>query len=136
MRWLVILALVACAPDVPTPTERSAAADGIAAAALERQLLAVPGVANAHAAIHTAFRDPLTSATSPTAASILITTAPGADRVAIEATAHELAPTAAVAIIPGPAPTSSNHEPLAIVGLLVILGAAGYVAWRTRPRAT
>lgn len=135
LRWLVLLALAACAPDVPSPAERAAATDRIAATALERQLLAVPGVTSAHAALHTAFRDPLTNATSPAAASILITVAPGADRATIETTAHRLAPAATLALIAGPAPASSSSgKLLPIAALLSILGAAGYVAWHTRPR--
>ncbi|MEO8549072.1 MAG: hypothetical protein ABI678_03845 [Kofleriaceae bacterium] len=136
MRWLVILALAACAPAVPTPAERAAASDRSVAVALERQLIAIPGVTTAHAAIHSAFRDPLTGAATPAAASVLLTTAPGADRATIEATTHRLAPAATLALVPGPAPASpSSSKPLAIAALLLILGAAGFVAWRTRPTA-
>lgn len=135
MRWLVIVALVACAPEIPTPAERATAVDRAAGSALEHQLLTVPGVTGAHAALHTAFREPLTGLVSPASASVLITIAPGADRTTIDRTAHQLAPTASVAIITGPAPAPPpSKKPLAIVALLAILGAAGYVAWRTRPR--
>jgi hypothetical protein len=135
VRWLLILALVACAPDVPSPRERAAASDLAADTALEHQLLAIPGIASAHAAIHSEFHDPLTGATSPAAASILIVVSPTADRATIEAAAHRLAPTATLAIVPGPAPSSTNHKPLAIAALVLVLGAAGFVAWRTRPTA-
>ena len=69
------------------------------------------------------------------AASVLVVIAPAADRSAIEAAAHQLAPTATLAIVTGPAPTPSSHKALAIAGLVVVLGAAGFVAWRTRPTA-
>jgi hypothetical protein len=135
VRWLVLFALVACAPDVPSPRERAAASDLGADTALEHQLVAIPGVAAAHAAIHSAFRDPLTGAGSPAAASLLLVISPTADRTSIEAAAHQLAPTATLAIVPGPAPSSSSHKPLLIAALVVVLGAAGFVAWRTRPTA-
>ena len=135
MRWLVLLALVACAPDVPSPRERAASSDLAAATALEHQLVAIPGVTAAHAAIHSAFRDPLTGADSPAAASLLVIVNPSAARAPIEAAAHQLAPTATLAIVPGPTPASTNHQLLAIAGLVVVLGAAGVVAWRTRPTA-
>jgi hypothetical protein len=135
VRWLVLLALVGCAPDVPSPRERAAASDLAADAALEHQLVAIPGIAAAHAAIHSEFRDPLTGAMSPATASVLIVVAPSADHASIEAAAHRLAPTATLAIVPGPAPSSTSHKPLAIAALVLVLGAAGFVAWRTRPTA-
>ena len=135
MRWLVLFALVACAPDIPSPRERAATSDLGADVALERQLTAIPGVTAAHAALHTAFRDPLTAATSPAAASVLLVIAPDADRAAITVATHQLAPTATLAIVSGPAPPSSSHKPVAIAALLVVLAAAGVVAWRTRPTA-
>jgi hypothetical protein len=135
VRWLLIVSLFACAPDVPSPRERAATSDLAADAALEHQLVAIPGVAVAHAAIHSEFRDPLTGATSRAAASILIIVSPTADRASIESTAHRLAPTATLAIVPGPAPSSASHKPLAIAALVLVLGAAGFVAWRTRPTA-
>lgn len=128
--------LLACAPDVPSPRERAAASDLAADTALERQLAAIPGVTAAHAALHTAFRDPLTASSSPAAASVLLVIAPSGDRASIEAAAHQLAPTATLAIVPGPAPArSSSTKPLALAGLIVVLAAAGVVAWRTRPTA-
>jgi hypothetical protein len=125
----------ACAPEIPSPRERSAASDLAADVALEHQLVAIPGVASAHAALHSEFHDPLTGATSPAAASLLIVIAPTADRASLEAAAHRLAPTATLAIVPGPTPASSSHKPLAIAALVLVLGAAGFVAWRTRPTA-
>ena len=125
----------ACAPEIPSPRERAASSDLAADAALEHQLVAIPGVAAAHAAIHSAFHDPLTGAESAAAASLLVVIAPTADRSAIEAAAHQLAPTATLAIVIGPAPAASSHKALAIAGLVVVLGAAGFVAWRTRPTA-
>ncbi|HET9990834.1 MAG TPA: hypothetical protein VFQ65_20025 [Kofleriaceae bacterium] len=134
MRWIVLFVVVACAPEVLSPRERAATSDLAADAALEHQLVAIPGVASAHAAIHTAFRDPLSGTTSPPAASLLLVIAPTADRATIEAAAHQLAPTATLAIVTGPAPArSSNTKPLAIAALVVVLAAAGVVAWRTRP---
>jgi hypothetical protein len=137
VRWVLASAVLACAcaPEIPSPRERAATSDLASDAALEHQLVAVPGVAAAHAALHSAFRDPLTGATSAAAASLLLVISPSANRAAIEAAAHRLAPTATLAIVPGPAPPSSNHTPLAIAGLVVVLGAAGFVAWRTRPTA-
>jgi len=135
VRWVPLLLLLACAPEIPSPRERAASSDLVADAALEHQLVAIPGVASAHAALHSAFRDPLTGAESPAGASLLVVISPGADRAAIETAAHQLAPTATLAIVPGPAPASSNHKLVAIAGLVVVLGAAGIVAWRTRPTA-
>ncbi|MEO6771441.1 MAG: hypothetical protein ABI467_00265 [Kofleriaceae bacterium] len=135
MRWLPILALLACAPEIPSPRERAATSDRAADAALEHQLVAIPGVAAAHAAIHSAFRDPLSGATSPAAASVLIVIGPHTDRGSVEAAAHQLAPSATLAIVIGPAPQTSSNRPLAIAALIVVLGAAGVVAWRTRPAA-
>jgi hypothetical protein len=137
VRWILASALFACAcaPEIPSPRERAATSDLAVDAALEHQLVAIPGVAAAHAAIHSEFHDPLTGATTPAAASLLIVISPTADRTSIEAAAHRLAPTATLAIVPGPAPSSSSHKPLAIAALVLVLGAAGFVAWRTRPTA-
>lgn len=126
--------LAGCAPDVPSARERADASDRLQASELDRQLHAIPGVTGAYAAIHRAFTDPLTGATTPAAASALITIAPGADRTAIEAAAHQLAPAASLAIIPSPAPASpSRRAPLLIGALVAILATAGYIAWKTRP---
>jgi hypothetical protein len=138
VRCLLALAILvcACAPEIPSPRERAAVSDLAADTALEHQLLAIPGVTGAHAAIHSAFRDPLTAATSQAAASMLIVIAPTADRGSVATAAHQLAPTATLAIVPGPVPApSSRGKPLLIAALVVVLGAAGFVAWRTRPTA-
>jgi hypothetical protein len=135
-RWICLLVLASCAPNVPSSYERADASDRTEAAALDRQLLAVPGVTGAYAAIHRAFTDPLTGGHSDPAASVLITISIDADRATIERTAHQLAPTASLAIITAPAPTTpSKRTPLLIVALIAIVGAAGYVAWRSRPSA-
>jgi hypothetical protein len=135
-RWICLLVLASCAPSVPSAYERADASDRAEAAALDRQLLAVPGVTGAYAAIHRAFTDPLTGVHSDPAASVLITIALDADRGTIERTAHQLAPTASLAIIAAPSPTTpSKRTPMLIVALIAILGAAGYVAWRARPSA-
>jgi hypothetical protein len=119
---------------VPSSYERADASDRAEAAALDRQLLAVPGVTGAYAAIHRAFTDPLTGAHSDPAASVLITIAIDADRATVERTAHQLAPTASLAIITAPSPsTPSKRTPVLILALIAILGAAGVVAWRSRP---
>jgi len=137
VRWIFLVALFSCAPEVPSSRERADASDRVEATALDRQLRAVPGVTGAYAAIHHAFADPLTGAKSPAAATILITIAPGADRTAIEAATHQLAPTASVAIVTSPAPAApSRRVPLVIAVLVAILAAAGYVAWKTRPTTT
>jgi hypothetical protein len=137
LRCLAWIALVGCAPEVPSSRERADASDRVEAAALDHQLRAVPGVTGAYAAIHHAFVDPLTGAKSPAAATVLITIAPDADRTAIETATHQLAPTASVAIVTSPAPaTPSRRVPLVIAALVAILAAAGYVAWKTRPTTT
>jgi hypothetical protein len=133
-RWICLLVLASCAPSVPSSYERADASDRAEAAALDGQLLAVPGVTGAYAAIHRAFTDPLTGAHSDPAASVLITIALDADRATVERTAHQLAPTARLAIITAPSPTApSKRTPVLILALIAILGAAGYVAWRSRP---
>ncbi len=140
MRTLPLIAVcavwavwAACAPDVPSVADRANASDLADQRALERQLLALPNVTGAHALLHRAVTDPLTNATSPASASVVITVARG-DHVVIEAAAHRLAPTATVVLADAPAP--KREKPFAaIAALVVILGAAGYVAWRTRPTA-
>lgn len=128
--------LVGCAPSVPSAYERAETGDRAEAAALDRQLRAVPGVTGAYAAIHRAFTDPLTGAHSNPATSVLITIAIDADRAAVEHAARQLASTASLAIIAAPAPTTpSKRTPILIAALIAILGAAGYVAWRSRPTA-
>ena len=135
-RWICILALSGCAPGVPSSHERADAADRAEAATLDHQLLAMPGVTGAYAAIHRAFTDPLTGLHSDPAASVLITISADADRAGIERAAHQLAPNAALAMITAPSPRApSKTTPVLILALLAILGAAGYVAWRSRPTA-
>jgi len=65
---------------------------------------------------------------------ITVALAAHAQEPTIEAAAHRLAPTATIVLAEAPAPP--RRPPVAaIAALVVILGAAGYVAWRTRPTA-
>jgi type III secretory pathway lipoprotein EscJ len=132
LRWFVVLAIYSCAPDVPSARERADLSDRGEAAQLDRQLRAVPGVTGAYAAIHTAFTDPLTNAHTGSAASVLIAIAPDADRAAIEAAAHQLAPNASLAIVTSPAQRRSYLAWIA--ALVAVLAAAGALAFRYRPR--
>ncbi len=138
MRWICILLLVvcaACAPSVPSQRERADTADRSEAALLDRQLLQIPDVIGAYAAIHRAFTDPLTGVHSAPAASVLITIAGGADRAEIEHAVQALAPTASVAIVTAPSPSAPRHGPELLIALVAILGIALTIAWRSRPRA-
>ena len=128
----MLLAIYSCAPDVPSARERADLSDRGEAAQLDRQLRAVPGITAAYAAIHTAFTDPLTSAHSGSAESVLIAISPDADRDAIEVAAHQLAPNASLAIVTSPAQRRS-YLPW-IAALVVVLAGAGALAYRYRPR--
>ncbi len=138
MRTFLLLAVLGgCAPDVPSLAERAHASDLVDQAALERQLVALPGVSSARALLHRAVTDPLAGMTSPSSASVVVTVEHGAPTATIEAAVHRLAPTATIVIAAAPAaPATPTHRPpvLAIAALVAILGIAGYVAWNTRPR--
>ena len=135
MRTFLLLAILGgCAPDVPSLAERAHASDLVDQAALERQLVALPGVSSARALLHRAVTDPLAGMTSPSSASVVVTVEHGAPTATIEAAAHRLAPTATIVIAEAPAAPTHRPPVLAIAALVTILGIAGYVAWNTRPR--
>ena len=74
--------MVACAPVVDGPAERARAADVVDGDRLGAALGALPGALSAHATLHHAFRDPLTGASSPPSAAVLVVVDDRADRAA------------------------------------------------------
>jgi hypothetical protein len=134
--FLLIAVLGACAPDVPSVADRAHASDLLEQTALEQQLVALPGVTGAHALLHRAVTDPLTGAASAATARVLVIVDRATGHAVIEAAAHRLAPTATIVLVDAPAAPAGpgDGKPvLAIAALVVILGVAGYVAWKTRP---
>ncbi|MFT3699382.1 MAG: hypothetical protein QM831_39910 [Kofleriaceae bacterium] len=137
MRLIAILiGVMACAPDVPSARERADIADRGEAIQLEQQLRRIPGIVDAHVALHHAFRDPLTGVAHGSGEAILIAADAHADQAAISTTVGKLAPTANLAVITAPeVPKPSPTKWLAIGALVLVLLGAIAVAFRVSPGA-
>jgi type III secretory pathway lipoprotein EscJ len=104
---LVIVALVACAPQLDGPLERQRAIDRGDADRLAAQLAQLPGAVRADVTLHRPAIDPLTEAASPGSAAVLIVVDDRADRGAITRSA--------IALVRGTAPEIA--EPSVVVEL-------------------
>jgi type III secretory pathway lipoprotein EscJ len=86
VRFLIVMAIAACAPAIDGPVERQRAADRDDGDRLSTQLATLPGVVSAKATLHHPAHDPLVAAApvDPAAASVAIVVDDKADRTAIE----------------------------------------------------
>jgi type III secretory pathway lipoprotein EscJ len=94
------LFLIACAPIVDGPAESARAVDLADSDRLSAQLASLPGALSAHATLHHAFREPLTAASSPASAAVLVVIDGGADLATTRAAATALVRATAPDIVP------------------------------------
>jgi type III secretory pathway lipoprotein EscJ len=81
----------ACAPVVDAPAQAARDVDLADGNRLAAELAALPGAWSAHATLHRAFRDPVTNASSPASASVLVVIDDSVDRAATQRAAEALA---------------------------------------------
>ncbi len=158
MRTVILaMALAACAPTVDGPVEHQRALDRDDAAALSRQLAALPGAVRAEVTLHRSVRDPLATDPSPPAgAAAIVIVDDQADRTAVRDAAFRLVHAAApeipepsiavelgatrpelASVGPFTVTASSKHALVAAlsIALAVIAALAGFIAFRERPRS-
>lgn len=153
---LVIVALVACAPQIDGPVERQRALDRGDADQLALQLAQLPGAVRASVTLHRPVVDPLAvppAAASPASAAVLIVVDDAADRVAItrsasalvRGTAPEIDEPSIVVELGAKRPTLASVGPFSVeerdrprlivtlvLALVLVAVLAGIVAWRER----
>jgi type III secretory pathway lipoprotein EscJ len=154
LRALLVL-IAACAPEIAGPLEQQRALDRDDATHLAGQLAALPGAVRADVTLHRPASDPLTRATTPASAAIVVVVDDRADRTAVTEAARRLAHATAPeipdpvievelgAVRPqiarvGPFSVDVRDKP-ALVAVLasafaLIAGLAGWIAWRERYR--
>jgi type III secretory pathway lipoprotein EscJ len=150
---LVIIALVACAPQIDGPVERQRAIDRHDADRLALQLATLPGAVRADVTLRRPVVDPLTEAATPGSAAVVVVVDDRADRNSItrsalalvRGTAPEINEPSIVielgAVRPrlasvGPFTVEASDKPrlvaLLAFALALIVLLAGYIAVRTR----
>jgi hypothetical protein len=155
VKTLLLVVLVACAPSVDGPVERQRAADRADAERLTAQIAALPGVVRAEVMLHRAARDPLSTAPAvASTASFVVIVDDKADREATKASARMLSRAVVADVEPaivvelgairpelakvGPFTVEQHSRgPLRValgIAFAVILGLAGWIAWRERAR--
>jgi type III secretory pathway lipoprotein EscJ len=151
----LLLLLAACAPEISGPIDHQRALDREDSARLAAQLAELPGAVRADVALHRPFTDPLTRATTPASAAIVVVVDDGADRAAIAETTRKLARAAAPEIADpqlavalgatrptlarvGPFTVDAHSAPAlkaALAAALALIAAlAGWIAFRERHR--
>lgn len=159
MRWILVLGLVAasaaCAPQIEGPVERQRTADRADADHLARQLAALPGAVRAEVTLHRPVADPLTDATTPPSAAIVVIVDDKADRrtitrsaiALVRGTAPEIPEPEIVVELGATRPVLASVGPFTVearskqqlVGVLaaafaLVAALAGWIAWRERWR--
>lgn len=155
MRWLLLLALIGCAPQIEGPIEHQRTADRADADLLSSQLAALPGAVRAEVTLHRPATDPLTDAATPPSAAILVVVDDKADRrtitrstiALVRGTAPEIPEPEIVVEIGATRPVLASVGPFTVeaaskqrlVGALaaalsLIAALAGWIAWRERWR--
>lgn len=145
----------ACAPTIDGPLEHQRAVDRADAAHLASQLAQLPGAVRAEVTLHRPVVDPLTEATTPASAAILVVVDDKADRRAItrsaialaRGTAPEIAEPEIVVELGATRPTLASVGPFSVearskptlVGVLaavlgLVAALAAWIAWRERWR--
>ena len=154
LAWIVI-ACVACAPQIDGPVERQRAIDRDDSVRLAAQLAQLPGAVRADVTLHRPVVDPLSEASVPPSAAVLVVVDDKADRAAVARSAaalvHGTAPEigepsvvvelgavrADIAHV-GPFSVETRSKPHIVATLAIALGLiallSGYIAWFTRRR--
>jgi type III secretory pathway lipoprotein EscJ len=152
---LISVAIAACAPPVDGPIDHQRTVDTADAERVAAQLSKLPGAVHAEVTLHRPVVDPLTEASTPPSAAVLIVVDDKADRRAVTRSAvallHGTAPeipdpdivVELGAVRPqmasiGPLTVEARSKPKLVALLAVAFGAlavlAGWVAWRERAR--
>jgi hypothetical protein len=152
---LIVIACVACAPQIDGPVERQRAIDREDADRLAAQLAQLPGAVRAEVTLRRPVVDPLTETATPASAAILVVVDDRADPRAItrsaialsRGTAPEVPEPAIVIEIGAVRPELANVGPFAVdvrdrprlvaalaIALAAISLLAAYIAWRERWR--
>ena len=147
--------VVACAPQIDGPVEHQRALDRDDSVRLAAQLAELPGAVRADVTLRRPVVDPLTEASTPASAAVLIVVDDQADRRAIQrsaialvrGTAPEISEPAIVvelgAVRPqlasvGPFTVEARSKPRIVaafaIALALVVALAGFVAWRERWR--
>ena len=155
MRCLIVLALVACAPQIDGTDERQRAIDRSDSTKLAAQLAQLPGAVRAEVTLHRAVVDPLTETATPASAAVLVVVDDKADRTAItrstialvRGTAPDIAEPAIVVELGAVRADIAHVGPFAVdvrskqrlvatlsIALVLIALLSGYIAWRARVR--
>jgi type III secretory pathway lipoprotein EscJ len=149
------LALAACAPTIDGPVEHQRTVDRADADHLAVQLAQLPGAVRAEVTLHRPVVDPLTEATTPPSAAILVVVDDKADRRAItrsaialaRGTAPEIPEPEIVVELGATRPTLASVGPFTVearsksrltallaAAFALIAALAGWIAWRERWR--
>lgn len=156
MRGLLIsVVIAACAPSIDGPIDHQRTVDSADAERLAAQLSKLPGAVHAEVTLHRPVVDPLTEASTPPSAAVLIVVDDKADRRAVtrsavalvRGTAPEIPEPEIVVELGAVRPQLASIGPLTVearskpklVALLAIAFAtvaslAGWIAWRERAR--
>ncbi|HEY5923718.1 MAG TPA: hypothetical protein VIV11_18680 [Kofleriaceae bacterium] len=156
MRWLLVL-LAACAPQIDGPVEQQRTIDRDDSVRLAAQLAQLPGAVHAEVTLHRPIVDPLTEASRPASAAVLVVIDDKADARAIQrsaialvrGTAPEISEPSIVvelgAVRPalasvGPFTVEARSKPRIVATFAIALGLivalAAFIAWRERWRLT
>ena len=148
---LVLVACVACAPQIDGPLERQRTIDRDDGTRLAAQLSQLPGAVRAEVTLHRAVNDPLTSTSTPASAAILVVVDDQADPRAIQrstialvrGTAPEIAEPSIVVELGATRPALATVGPFTVearsksrvvaafaLALALVVALAGYIAWR------
>jgi len=151
----LLVLVVACAPQIDGPVEHQRALDRDDSVRLAAQLAQLPGAVRAEVTIRRPVVDPLTEASTPASAAVLIVVDDQADRRAVQrsaialvrGTAPEISEPAIVvelgAVRPklasvGPFTVEARSKPRIVaafaIALALVVALAGFVAWRERWR--
>jgi type III secretory pathway lipoprotein EscJ len=139
----LVIALVACAPQIAGPAERQREIDRSDGERLAAQLAQLPGAVRAEVTLHRPTADPFTHGATPASAAVLVVVDAQADRAAIarsstmlvRGTAPEIAEAAiAVEVARAPVVASQPRPRLVPIAFAAIALLGGWLAWRERWR--
>ena len=151
----VVVIAAACAPTIEGPVERQRSADRADSDRLAAQLAALPGAVRAEVTLHRPVTDPLTDATTPPSAAVVVIVDDQADRrtitrsaiALVRGTAPEIPEPEIVVELGATRPVLASVGPFTVearskqslVGLLaaafaLVAALAGWIAWRERWR--
>jgi type III secretory pathway lipoprotein EscJ len=147
------IALAACAPPIDGPIDHQRTIDTADAERLAAQLSQLPGAVRAEVTLHRPVVDPLTEASTPPSAAVLVVVDDKADRRAVtrsavalvRGTAPEIPEPEIVVELGAVRPQMASIGPLTVeartkptlvallaIAFALIAGLAGWVAWRER----